>query len=1051
MKKKATLSVLVLMGLTATTLGSVDAASTGANFLGIGPTNPEINSGQNYNGDGATGVNAVAIGVNALATEKDSVAIGSTAKVNREGDSAIGGIAIGTNAHSHNMSNGNHENIITFGRDKSALTGGIAIGQDTHARIGNVELGNRDYRGQIGDFDFSTANGKIGGTAIANNGKLANSNVTTGVGSTTVGDNSFNMGNFSSINGSYNVISKAYDKPTGNWVGDQITRGTNALHNAGAAIQGFGSSISGSLNSIEGNEELSANIFSLLGGASDPVTGLMYSGTASNIVGTANRINKSNGALIFGTGNEITNSYITPDSPIIMDSLSANVPFLGTVTLNPTVSNNSIKELAETLRKYSQDNRMGSVGIIGGANKADYALFSTISGVGNTLTGRGVDTNALNSGNTKLTTAINGNSFAAFNAITGYENTGKAVSHSYISGSYNTLENAAKNAVVGNHQTLVGSATEAAEGNIILGFRDKKDKSAFATSLKNSVVLGNETGATANQVVVIGHNAKATVIDGVALGSQSVAGTAVGVAGYDPVKGIQSTETDKTWKSTLGAVSVGNDTNTRQITNLAAGMAPTDAVNVAQLQAVRGMIVNPTISIFSKGTKENTYTAGTKVITNQAVNGMIFDFGDGLYAEEKENSEGKKVILVGVDQSVIKPGKDGVTIKSIEADGNGSITVTFTDNQSFTIKDGVQGIPGTPGKDGVAIKSIENDGEGSTTVTFTDDQSFTIKDGVAGAPGTAGKDGTVVEVSKDEKTGETTITTNPNTAEENSVVVKDGKDGVNGKDGVFDFSITADKTVLPITVAKDTPHVQVHGDNNIQTTANGNTLTVSLAKDITVDSVTAKTIQAETYKVGEVTYISEQGLNANDKIIKNVAPGEEASDAVNVGQLRELNNTVSYSIHKLQKDSNRADAMGAALAALSPLQYDPLEPTQIMAGYGYYGGENAFALGLAHYKHESLLFRAGVAMNGGNSKLMANAGVTWKFGDSKKERALVEEYRQGPISSSYVLQDKLAILEAENIQMKAMHEKLIADYTQLEKDNADMKAKIDMLMQRMGL
>ena len=118
MKKKATLSVLVLMGLTATTLGSVDAASTGANFLGIGPTNPEINSGQNYNGDGATGVNAVAIGVNALATEKDSVAIGSTAKVNREGDSAIGGIAIGTNAHSHNMSNGNHENIITFGRDK---------------------------------------------------------------------------------------------------------------------------------------------------------------------------------------------------------------------------------------------------------------------------------------------------------------------------------------------------------------------------------------------------------------------------------------------------------------------------------------------------------------------------------------------------------------------------------------------------------------------------------------------------------------------------------------------------------------------------------------------------------------------------------------------------------------------------------------------------------------------------------------------------------------------------------------------------------------------
>lgn len=934
MKGKAILSILVLMGLTATNLGSVGAESTGAKYVGVGPINSEATPASNNDGGGATGANALAIGVGASATEVNSVAVGSNAKVNNEGGSAIGGIAIGTNAHSHNMSNGNHESIIVFGRDKSALTGGIAIGQDTHARIGNVELGNRDYRGQIGDFDFSTANGKIGGTAIDNNGKLINSNVTTGVGSTTVGDNSFNMGNFSSINGSYNVISKAYDKPTASWVGNQIIRGTNALHNAGAAIQGFGSSISGSLNSIEGNEELSANIFSLLGGSSDPVSGLMYSGTASNIVGTANRINKSNGALIFGTGNEITNAYITPDSPIIMDSLSTNVPFLGTFTLNSTVANNSIKELAETLRKYSQDNRMGSVGVIGGANKVDYALFSTISGVGNTLTGRGADTNLLlNSGNTKLTAAINGNSFAAFNAITGYENTGKAVSHSYINGSHNTLENAVKNAVIGNHQILVGSASEAAEGNIILGFRDKKDESAFATSLKNSVVLGNETGATDNKVVVIGHNAKASVADGVALGSQSVAGTNLGVAGYDPVENQASTKTDKTWKSTLGAVSVGNDANTRQITNLAAGMAPTDAVNVAQLQAVRGMIVNPTISIFSKGKQaDSTYTVGTPVVTNQAVHGMMFDFGDGLYAEEKENSEGKKVILVGVDQRVIKPG----------------------------------------------------------------------------APGKAG---TVVEVSKDEKTGETTITTNPDTDEKKSVVVKDGKDGVNGKDGVFDFSITADKTVLPITVAKDTPHIKVHGDNNIQTTANGNTLTVSLAKDITVDSVTAKTIQAETYKVGEATYISEQGLNANDKIIKNVAPGEEASDAVNVGQLRELNNTVSHSIHKLQKDSNRADAMGAALAALSPLQYDPLEPTQIMAGYGYYGGENAFALGLAHYKHESLLFRAGVAMNGGNSKLMANAGVTWKFGDSKKERALVEEYRQGPISSSYVLQEKVEYLE----------------------------------------
>ncbi|SUP44153.1 YadA-like family protein [Veillonella criceti] len=999
MKQKRALSVLVLAAISVSA-GVVQGAETGAKFIGIGPTNPEVTTGSNIDGSGATGANALAIGVaaqakaingtaigvNAQADTTNATAIGNGAKVNNEGGSAIGGIAIGTNAHSHNMSNGNHESIITFGRDRTALTGGIAIGQDTHARIGNVELGNRDYRGQIGDFDFSATDGKIGGTAIANSGKLKNSDVTTGVGSTTVGDNSFNMGNFSSINGSYNVISKAYDKPTASWVGNQLTRGMNALHNAGAAIQGFGSSISGSLNSIEGNEPLNANISSLLGVASDPVNGLMYSGTASNIVGTANRISKSNGALIFGTGNEITNSYITPNSPIIMDSLSTNVPFLGTLSLKPTVASNSIKELADTLRKYSQDNRMGSVGIMGGANKADYALFSTISGVGNTLTGAGATNNVnLNSGNTKLANVIDGNTFATFNAITGYENTGKVVSHSYINGSYNNLENATENIVIGNNQTLKGTEGSKAKGNIILGFRDKKDETALKNTLLNAVAIGNDSSIAGDNAIAIGYKASSGVENGVALGSQAVAGTGAGISGYDPVKNQASTETDKIWKSTLGAVSVGNDANTRQITNLAAGMAPTDAVNVAQLQAVSGMIVKPTISILSKGRKsDTTYVGGSAVVTNHDVNGMIFDFGDGLYAEKQKNTDGKDVILVGVDKNVIKPGVDGA--------------------------------PGTPG--------------------------------------IPGKDGTVVEVSKNEETGETTITTNPDTAEKNSVVVKDGKngkDGIDGKDGVFDFSIIADKTVTPITVAKDSPLVEVHGDSNIQTIANGNTLTVSLNKDITVNSVTTKTIQAESYKVGDATYINEQGLNANNKVIKNVAAGEDMTDAANVGQLRELNNTVSQSIHKLQKDSNRADAMGAALAALSPLQYDPLEPTQIMAGYGYYGGENAFALGLAHYKHESLLFRAGVAMNGGNSKLMANAGVTWKFGDSKKERALVEEYRQGPISSSYVLQDKLAILEAENIQIKAMHEKLVADYSQLEKDNAEMKAKIDVLMQRMGL
>ncbi|WP_298703075.1 YadA C-terminal domain-containing protein [uncultured Veillonella sp.] len=249
--------------------------------------------------------------------------------------------------------------------------------------------------------------------------------------------------------------------------------------------------------------------------------------------------------------------------------------------------------------------------------------------------------------------------------------------------------------------------------------------------------------------------------------------------------------------------------------------------------------------------------------------------------------------------------------------------------------------------------------------------------------------------------------------------------------------------MTPITVAKESPNVRINGDTNIHTTVKNNTLVVGLNNEVKVNTINAKVVQADTYKVGDDIYISEQGLNSNGKVIKNVAAGVENTDAANVGQVRELDNSMKHSIHRLEKNSNRADAMGAALAALSPLQYDPLERTQIMAGYGYYGGENAVALGLAHYKHESLLFRAGVAMNGGNSKVMANAGVTWKFGDSKKERALEETYRQGPISSTYVLQEKLSYLESLVVQQQ---EQLAAQENRLKVQDE----KIAALIQQVG-
>ncbi|MCI7404298.1 MAG: YadA-like family protein [Pyramidobacter sp.] len=520
-------------------------------------------AGTNWNNDGATGTDAIAIGRSASARLENSIAWGHGARVTPEGGAGTNGIAIGTNARSHVMTNGNHEAIIAFGRDKTKLSGGIAIGHDTHARIGNVEVGNREYRGEIGDFDL---NGKD------------NWDITSGVGSTIVGDNSFAMGNFESISGAYNVISKAEDKPTAAWVGSILQRGMNALHNAGAAAQGFGAVISGTLNSIEANEELTANLGSVLGGTPDhPATGFMYSGFGNAIVGTANRTNKSNGALIFGVGNEITNSYLTPENPVILDAMSMNAPIIGHLELTPTIKMDSVKELSETLRKYAQDNRLASVGVTGAANKVDYAVFSSVTGVGNELKGKGMSGFAGTTGTSLGEATGNASIFSAFNSIQGYENKGTRVTHSVLTGSWNELENTLGSIVIGNNHVLKGTDADLATGNIILGFNDGKDANAIKASAKNILALGNNTEVTQDE--------------GIALGSQAKADVEKGKAGYDARTGAASTETSATWKSTAAAMSVGNREKgiTRQIAGVAAGTEDTDAVNVAQLKGVADM------------------------------------------------------------------------------------------------------------------------------------------------------------------------------------------------------------------------------------------------------------------------------------------------------------------------------------------------------------------------------------------------------------------------------------------------------------------------------
>ena len=226
--------------------------------------------------------------------------------------------------------------------------------------------------------------------------------------------------------------------------------------------------------------------------------------------------------------------------------------------------------------------------------------------------------------------------------------------------------------------------------------------------------------------------------------------------------------------------------------------------------------------------------------------------------------------------------------------------------------------------------------------------------------------------------------------------------------------------------------------------------------------------------------ISDGNLNMNNNKITNVANGTDPHDAVNVSQLKaaktvvqddgvttkvtkstgangedvytvksltgggaDLSN-ITNKVDQLGEEIGRVGAQGAALSALKPIQYDPLEPTQIMAGYGNYRGNSAVALGVAHYKNESTLIHGGVSWAGGSSHMMANAGVTWKVGNRDSEAAVADRYRKGPISSAYAMQQEMAAMKAQNAGLKG-------EVSDLKAENEQMKAQIAAMMAKLGL
>ena len=504
----SSLCVVASAADTATGAGSGVAYGTGSNA----PKAENVAIGNNakigYSNGASAATGDIVVGkdanINNYASQGGSVAIGKNAKIENMAGGVEASFALGQTTYS-----GSWFSSSRIPADPTKVVGSVAIGDNTFARTGSTMIGSHNYKGDLGDTTVDTASTRT----YALNAYA-----------TTVGANSFSNGAFTTNTGTYNIISSEYN-------GGRLAN----------PVKNLGSTINGSLNSIESK---TANSY--------------YSGVANSIVGTANRTFNSNGSLIMGAGNEITNS---------VKSISGA----------PDDGGNSAKELAETLRTAVKDaNGGGATMALGGGNKADYTLRTSMIGINNTVTGAN-------------------RAESADNLVMGVGNTASNVQHLTAIGSKNTVSDAKNTVIVGDNRKVTGA--------------------------NNSVIIGSsdaETTTTVNDAVAIGHNTEVSAEGGVALGSKSKATVAAGAAGYDISTKAASTDTSSTWKATASAVSVGDVANdvTRQITSVAAGTNDTDAVNVAQLKKVETKI--STVEADAK--KHTTVVAGDNTTVTPGTN-----------------------------------------------------------------------------------------------------------------------------------------------------------------------------------------------------------------------------------------------------------------------------------------------------------------------------------------------------------------------------------------------------------------------------------------------
>ena len=450
--------------------------------------------------------------------------------------------------------------------------------------------------------------------------------------------------------------------------------------------------------------------------------------------------------------------------------------------------------------------------------------------------------------------------------------------------------------------------------------------------------------------------------------------------------------------------------------NITSGRAATED----QLQKSHKALDNKITDLGDEITKKGMNFAGNTGEFHRDLGQKVTIKGEGKESDDKYSGENIKTVADQDGNVTIKMAKnlktDSLTTDKVKVGKNGK---DGKDAVSMSGKDGVGHI-GLTGKDGrnaditVDKGDPDLDGNNITRIKYQDEngkthQVATKDDGMK----YGGDSGSVIKKKLNEQVNVVGGITDASklTTEDNLGVVSDGT-------GNLKVRMAKDLKGLETVTTKD---------------AAGNT-TVMNGGGVTITPAS-----------GNAVSLTKDGLDNGGNKITNVAAGVNGTDAVNVNQLKGATDKMANAINAVAGETQRVGAHAAAMSALKPIQYDPLEPTQVMAGIGNYRGETAAALGVAHYTAEDTMFHVGVSV--GSHHNMVNAGVTHKFGNSDAKKAIPDRYKGGPISSVYVLQDEVTALKAENARMQES----LNELSSVKADNEQMKAQIALLMQQAGL